>query len=1504
MRFNNLTLVDNSNEGFFVNYAGYTADNTTQINNSLIIAYSIGNVEGVYNSKGISVPASENFVVSNIVFVNFTETTMAALTTCTGYCWDGQARTFTVWGLTFNNVLNRLIWRATGIFKTLDTSLSGTVGWSIPNQIHNYDQPACHYDANLASTITCTNSVQVRRIKLWYITPGSFGYETLRVLRLSGTDSYLNAAATSYTDVPYDYTSGAFTAAFILGFRYHMHWNNGTDFNNTNVAIEGSRWSNTDPNVILEFNHTDPRELYDVYVAGKVQPQSPNGTLMSVSDSSLLMGNYTHDQNTELLRVAVNYKNYQTSVQLNAIICRYTCPPPPTALVSDGVIRYWSQASSWETTNLVPVDGDTVVIPSTWFMYLDCNTANLASLEVNGILQVLDPSEGGQSTIALNTYNMWVHGGIFSAGSPGNPFNGTLEINLLGDQTNPYLFIDSDADSGSKLLAVTGNLSLYGQPLTQSVTSLVASAAAGSSTLQLANAAALAIVQGDTLVVGATGFNPDESEIVYVASVSGNQITLTSALQHSHYGGPQLSTTNANLNINFAAQVGKLNRNIQINGGSASWGGRLYVTDLSFMQLNTITNQYQVYTFGGNVVLDSVELINMGQDSGHAGIHFDTVATNPSTITGSSQHSGDGWGIYAIDSTSVTINNNIIVSPVQHGIFINGGSDIQVTNNLVAGTWNTGLVAGDVIDLIASIYSTSTTTTISGNTVTGSEGIGLLFVADGCSASTAYIGSNSVNSAQTGVVASAGSSSCIKLKNLQVFHSRNGGINTYAATQQIQASNLVLTDNVYGSLNLNLGGLGDVTTASVTLSNSYIGGTTYRTLDSTLNCTNISGIQIPVATLEAHAIPYITWQQPFWSIYDEALFATTFSVSGVEFANFADATCSGLFALETNPYASDASAVTTLTSVVTTNVVQSNFVNFATPDPSWVNDTLCGNFECSGLSNVLIKDNTGLFGKAPGSYIPNVAGLDASGATTISSNTSWTSTSYGVLAFDSLDSDNFTRLFSPITVTPYSGASGYNNTLNSFMDHQYFDSDPSQDIIYSGLQRLSRFSALVQDSASYSLTFTGTHPTTMRYELLGSSNYVIVKTAYETPLLVTVSTSVGTVNPNILKLGSGANLASQSQICGSNNYYTDTRTIEFVLNGNANCLVTVQTQNSLYVTVRYQTTVDQFFSSNGPSTFIDQLAALLGVATYNVRVVNVVVGSAIVNGYVTVDNSQQANTYAGTIGNGINNGNMDIGDMSVLDWSYSVYTSDSVANGSTGSTKLVRTNPVLSKLDIALIVIGSLAFVFSIAIGVIVYRRIKKRMMAKKSSKADWASINSNTPPSSDRELKDSEANFKGSSGELPGEIQGELQIQNFNVENAVLPPPLINEEYSPDLKSKKRFGSIDLNARKFSLALNDSFTSNQDLVVKRNSDEEKVNDSSMIAENFLKDLKQYETSQSNSESNSPLFKNMNRKSISTLQVDKFGEPKRKSQFGLSIGSNEKRFSTLKRVRDNEPKVI
>lgn len=91
-------------------------------------------------------------------------------------------------------------------------------------------------------------------------------------------------------------------------------------------------------------------------------------------------------------------------------------------------------------------------------MKFNAKEFEFGTLTVDGNL-IIDESVKN-SKITAN--NIWVRSGKIVAGSEDKPFNKNLDIILKGNRYSPSLFIDDKSKTGTKSLAVTGRLELFG----------------------------------------------------------------------------------------------------------------------------------------------------------------------------------------------------------------------------------------------------------------------------------------------------------------------------------------------------------------------------------------------------------------------------------------------------------------------------------------------------------------------------------------------------------------------------------------------------------------------------------------------------------------------------------------------------------------------------------------------------------------------------------------------------------------------------------------------------------------------------------------------------------------------------------------------------------------------------------------------------------------------------------------------------------------------------------
>ena len=107
------------------------------------------------------------------------------------------------------------------------------------------------------------------------------------------------------------------------------------------------------------------------------------------------------------------------------------------------------------------------------------------------------------------------------------------------------------------------------------------------------------------------------------------------------------------------------------------------------------------------------------------------------------------------------------------------------------------------------------------------------------------------------------------------------------------------------------------------------------------------------------------------------------------------------------------------------------------------------------------------------------------------------------------------------------------------------------------------------------------------------------------------------VRPFPINNGQGVDLRNHVGVCGANNFHYDNGTIEFVVNGKANCQVRVRLASYVKLTARLSIPVMDFFNNDGVTTFITNVCAFLKIDPGRLKIVGVRNGSAIVEAVLT-----------------------------------------------------------------------------------------------------------------------------------------------------------------------------------------------------------------------------------------------------------------------------------------------
>lgn len=101
---------------------------------------------------------------------------------------------------------------------------------------------------------------------------------------------------------------------------------------------------------------------------------------------------------------------------------------------------------------------DDVIIPCNWTLTLNKPILTVKSLTIDGTLRF----DTNQPKITIYADSIWVRAGSIVAGSADDPYLNKIEIVLTGNRNSKPVIIDDISATGTKSLAVIGQLALYG----------------------------------------------------------------------------------------------------------------------------------------------------------------------------------------------------------------------------------------------------------------------------------------------------------------------------------------------------------------------------------------------------------------------------------------------------------------------------------------------------------------------------------------------------------------------------------------------------------------------------------------------------------------------------------------------------------------------------------------------------------------------------------------------------------------------------------------------------------------------------------------------------------------------------------------------------------------------------------------------------------------------------------------------------------------------------------
>lgn len=421
-------------------------------------------------------------------------------------------------------------------------------------------------------------------------------------------------------------------------------------------------------------------------------------------------------------------------------------------------------------------------------------------------------------------------------------------------------------------------------------------------------------------------------------------------------------------------------------------------------------------------------------------------------------------------------------------------------------------------------------------------------------------------------------------------------------------------------------------------------------------------------SVEAKPFPLLKKFMPMNKVKTDAQFGSFYDASHLIFFNF-NQECQGAiksFAMHSNIRSVDHFSVHNFDRVKFKNIFRDNLINIEPPVEDST-EKICGNFPCTGLKNIILKfkelvetDNvsTVVYANPPRNSFVKYSNTSLDNSESVNdmaylksqtsfvsiadpsnfktnkicdkyyeSNSFFCASNYqpAQLILENIEPEAITRALHPVYFT--SKDFEFSNKLNSFADHKCLFG-------YESLQRLPRFPALimVQNNTvnNYEIAFTSSNPNRLVLQLIDPDwkglnkevNYnkyaLNIKLKYQSPQTVLVFKNLEEVKAEVFTPPGDINYinmnnTSDKVYCGKNKWNTVENLLDFYITNEPDCVLFLNVVNSIQLSLRYNVTISDFFSSTGPVDLMTKIAAVMGIDRSQVKIASIVPGSTIVN---------------------------------------------------------------------------------------------------------------------------------------------------------------------------------------------------------------------------------------------------------------------------------------------------
>lgn len=1050
---------------------------------------------------------------------------------------------------------------------------------------------------------------------------------------------------------------------------------NFTDHRENFIASRGIIPSSLDPS---SADFVDPRTL--LYKSTSIDPTDPSGTYTWSNISS-----------PKAVEVLINGIQGNENQWGDIIVDAFRCFGTHCSTVSQTdntpvnvTIKFWNDSSIWPN-KVLPTEGSYVEIPRDWHLYLDIDTPVLQQIDVNGVLE-FSPN----MSCSLNAHWIFVRAGSIVSGSAENPTSKAFTHNIIlyGKPKDDSFAFNPDVQGGNKVLVVTGNLSLHGYPKVPKAY-LEQNAYPGDNVIFVSG---VDWEVGDQIAIAPSGFAVDENEAFTIIAIEGviadydqikegttvypidftndpiwqernsdrafgksqlytdnfspvtpaktsgiTKITLNSNIENYHSGASIIIDSQT---IEMRTEVVLLNRNVQIKSEGNGWQFSVVVNDF----LDELVDPEPIFRTG-QVDIDHVSFTDCSQmDTNLACLRFENSGTVPSVVTNSAFVNSSSWVIYMNNASNIDFNHNTFYDIRWRGFVAKSIQNVNIDENIIIRVYDRGYTevirdASAGFHICTSETATNCSFTLTNNAVIGFDFAGYIVSGGECTNALKINKGNMARSGNFGfIITNNGAFPCVKLDNL-VVHFCQEGLGFKLTSYKFELSGLEFVENLL-AMSMRTGRFRDWVQVHAEISRSTFVGKTIHSFctncNKDLDCISRFGYVFGHSDVMTNDITMIAKiKTPLYKQFSESNVLGAHYASNLHFANFnyENLCMTYSYAMASNKMVSDYPMPQFIKGIKFTNVYSENKIYMHDPDPKWLNEEDCVNWNCTGPLNNLVVDLDGtLVGNTGGYVLANNPGIAKKDICTLHKNMNayfcqknqTDNNQYVMLQFESLDGDNKTRTFSPMNVTSYANTfnsiiGSYRNDIANYMDHTW-------DGFYTGHIRWSLFPSVVWTGAYYNISSAGTPPNNYLFSLKATQDRdspIIVAMRQQNPSTVEIYIDGKLVEP--LKYSNGVvPECTFDDPHGTNRWFYEENTIQFVMRNETP--IEVRKISSVKINMEIDMTIDDFFANDGATSFLDRFAAVLNIPPWKIRIVNVRQGSVILDIEISDSDTQALKT--------------------------------------------------------------------------------------------------------------------------------------------------------------------------------------------------------------------------------------------------------------------------------------